>query len=58
MYGGQYGSGTVEDEKQLVKVVEGFKEETEDLRKHGMEKIEIERLPERVSNLKNLDQNS
>jgi len=47
-YGGMYGGSSAKDEGELEKVIASFNSEVDRLKKYGMERVEIERLPERV----------
>jgi len=48
MYGGMYSHASAENEGELEKVIASFNSEVDRLKQYGMERVEIERLPERV----------
>ena len=46
--GGMYGGGGAKNEAELEKAIASFNSEVDELRKYGMKKVSIERLPEQV----------
>ena len=46
MFGGMWGSGGAKDKKELERVIRGFNQMVERLKAEGLEKVEIEEMPE------------